>query len=72
MILALDYMCRSNKLYMICTIVNIPKIPYDVGYVTFKLVDQASSYLFWKKGWGKEIEPVRSLQSTSSPTPRAD
>jgi hypothetical protein len=65
--LALDYMVQiEDRLYMICTIINNSKIPYDVGYVTFKLIDQASSYIFWKKKIKEsEIEPVREFYSAN-------
>jgi hypothetical protein len=66
-VLALDYMVQiEDKLYMICTIVNNSKIPYDVGYVTFKLIDQTRSYLFWKKKVREnEIEPVREFYNSN-------
>jgi hypothetical protein len=62
-ILALDHMVQiEDKLYMICTLVNNSKIPYDLGYIRFKLVDQNRSLvLFKKKIKETEIEPVREF-----------
>ncbi|MGH7452411.1 MAG: DUF4138 domain-containing protein, partial [bacterium] len=49
-ILALDHMVQvEDKFYMICTIVNNSKIPYDIGFVRFKLIDQNRSLLVFKK-----------------------
>jgi hypothetical protein len=66
-ILALDYMVQiDDKLYMICSVVNNSKIPYDIGYVRFKLIDQSSSLLlFRKKVKEAEIEPVREFYSSA-------
>jgi hypothetical protein len=65
-VLALDHMVQiEDKLYMICTIVNNSRIPYDIGFVRFKLVDQARSLLVFKKKVKEtEIEPVREFYSS--------
>ncbi len=62
-VLALDHMVQiEDKLYMICSVVNNSKIPYDIGYVRFKLIDQNSSlFLFKKKVKETEIEPAREF-----------
>jgi hypothetical protein len=62
-ILALDHMVQvEDKLYMICTIVNNSKIPYDIGFVRFKLIDQNRSLLVFKKKVKETtIEPVREF-----------
>jgi hypothetical protein len=61
--LALDHMVQvEDKLYMICTIVNNSKIPYDIGFVRFKLIDQNRSLLVFKKKVKETtIEPVREF-----------
>ncbi|MGH7600057.1 MAG: DUF4138 domain-containing protein [bacterium] len=66
-ILALDHMVQiENKLYMICTIVNNSKIPYDIGFVHFKLIDQNRSLLVFKKKVKETvIEPVGDFYSSS-------
>jgi hypothetical protein len=62
-ILALDHMVQiEDKLYMICTIVNDSKIPYDIGFVRFKLIDHNRSFLLLKKKIKEtELEPVREV-----------
>jgi len=66
-ILALDHLVQiEDKLYMICTIVNNSKIPYDIGFVRFKLIDQIRSLLVFKKKVKEtEIEPVSDFYSPS-------
>lgn len=66
-ILALDHMVQiEDKLYMICTIVNNSKIPYDVGFVSFKLVDHNRSLLLFKKKVKETaIEPIGDFYSSS-------
>lgn len=66
-ILALDHMVQiEDKLYMICTIVNNSKIPYDIGFVGFKVIDQNRSLLVFKKKVKEtEIEPVGDFYSPS-------
>jgi hypothetical protein len=66
-ILALDHMVQiENKFYMICTIVNNSKIPYDIGFVHFKLVDHNRSLLVFKKRVKETaIEPVGDFYSPS-------
>jgi hypothetical protein len=69
-ILALDHMIQiEDKLYMLCTVVNNSKIPYDIGYVRFKLVDHNRSFLLLKKKVKEtELEPVREVfNSTIKP-----
>jgi hypothetical protein len=62
-ILAVDHMVQiEDKFYMICTLVNNSRIPYDIGYVRFKLIDQNRSLLVFKKKVKEtEIEPVREF-----------
>jgi hypothetical protein len=62
-ILALDYMVQiQDKLFVLCTLVNSSNIPYDVGYVRFKLIDQARSFIFFKKKIKEsELEPIREV-----------
>lgn len=66
-ILALDHMVQiEDKLYMICSVVNNSKIPYDIGYVRFKFVDYNRALgLFRKKVKETEIEPVREFYNTA-------
>jgi Domain of unknown function (DUF4138) len=66
-ILALDHLVQvEDKLYMICTIVNNSKIPYDIGFVGFKVIDQERSLLvFTKKVKETAIEPVGDFYSSS-------
>jgi hypothetical protein len=66
-ILALDHMVQiEDKLYMICTIVNNSRIPYDIGFVHFKLVDHNRSLLVFKKKVKETvIEPVGDFYSPS-------
>ncbi|MDZ7290676.1 MAG: DUF4138 domain-containing protein [candidate division KSB1 bacterium] len=66
-ILAVDHMVQiEDKLYIICTIVNNSKIPYDIGYVRFKLIDQGRSLLLLKKKLKEtELEPIREFYSSS-------
>jgi hypothetical protein len=66
-ILALDHLVQvEDKLYMICTIVNNSKIPYDVGFVGFKVIDQERSLLVLKKKVKETaIEPVGDFYSSS-------
>lgn len=65
-VLALDHMVQiEDKLYMICSLVNNSKIPYDIGYMRFKLIDQSRSLLLFKKKVKEvEIEPVREFYNT--------
>jgi hypothetical protein len=62
-IFALDHMVQiEDKLYMLCTVINDSKIPYDIGYARFKLIDYASSFLFSKKKIKEtELEPIREF-----------
>ncbi len=59
-IFAVDHLKQiKDKLFVICTIINNSNIPYDVGYVRFKLIDYARSYVFWKKKLKEfEMEPT--------------
>ncbi len=62
-IFALDHMVQiEDKLYMLCTVINDSKIPYDIGYARFKLIDYASTFLFSKKKIKEtELEPIREF-----------
>lgn len=60
---AVDHMTMiENKLHVIATVVNHSKITYDIGYVRFKLIERASSYIFFSKQIkAEEIEPVQEV-----------
>lgn len=62
-VFALDHMVQiEDKLYMLCTVINDSKIPYDLGYARFKLIDYAGSFLFSKKKLKEtELEPIREF-----------
>lgn len=62
-ILALDYMIQiDDKLFVLCTMINNSHIPYDIGYVRFKLIDRNRSLLFFKKKIKEtELEPLREV-----------
>jgi hypothetical protein len=62
-VFAVDHMLMiDNKLYVIATVANNSKITYDVGYVRFKLIERASSYIFFSKQIkAEEIEPVQEV-----------
>lgn len=62
-IFALDHMVQiEDKLYMLCTVINDSKIPYDLGYARFKVIDYAGSFLFSKKKLKEaELEPIREF-----------
>lgn len=66
-IFALDYMIQiRDKLFMLCTLVNNSKIPYDIGYVRFKLLDQTRSLLFFKKTTKEtDLEPIQEFYRQS-------
>ena len=66
-IFALDHLVQiEEKLYMICTVINNSKIPYDIGYVRFKLIDQSRSFLLSKKKIKEtELEPVREFYNST-------
>lgn len=59
-IFAVDHMKQiKDKLFVIGTIINNSNVPYDVGYVRFKLLDYTRSYIFWKKKIKEtEMEPT--------------
>lgn len=56
---AVDHMKQiKDKFFLLVTIVNDSNIPYDVGYVRFKLVDYKRNFLFGKKKLKEmEMEP---------------
>lgn len=62
-IFAVDHMLMiDNKLHIIATVANNSRIAYDIGYVRFKLIERASSYIFFSKQIkGEEIEPVQEV-----------
>jgi hypothetical protein len=66
-VLALDHMVQiEDKLYLICTLINDSRIPYDIGYVRFKLIDHNTSMLFFKKKVKEtEIEPASEFYNTN-------
>jgi hypothetical protein len=59
-IFAIDHLKQvKNKLYIFGTIINNSNIPYDIGFVRFRLVDYNRSYFFWKKKIKEtEFEPI--------------
>lgn len=59
-VFAVDHMKQiKDKFFIICTIVNNSNIPYDVGYVRFKLVDYKRNYLIGRKKLKEmEMEPT--------------
>lgn len=58
---AVDHMTMiEEKLFVICTLVNDSRIPYDIGFVRFRLVENARSMLlFKKKVKEEELEPLQ-------------
>lgn len=66
-IFAVDHMKQiKDKLFVIGTIINNSHIPYDVGFVRFKLIDYARNYLFWnKKIKESEMEPINEYFNPS-------
>lgn len=69
-IFAIDHMKQiGNKLFVIGTIINNSNIPYDVGFVQFKLLEYARSYIFWRKKLKEtEMEPSNEyFNSTIKP-----
>ncbi|MBN2089755.1 DUF4138 domain-containing protein [candidate division KSB1 bacterium] len=59
-VFAIDHLKQiQDKLFVVATIINESNIPYDVGFVRFKLIDYNRNYLFWKKKIKEtELEPV--------------
>lgn len=68
-IFAVDHMLMiDNKLHVIATVANNSRIAYDIGYVRFKLIERASSYIFFSKQIkGEEIEPVQEVFNARVP-----
>jgi hypothetical protein len=66
-VFAVDHMKQiKDRLFLICTIINDSNIPYDVGYVSFQMIDYQRSYLLWKKKLKeKEIEPINEYYNTT-------
>jgi len=66
-IFAVDHMKQiKDKLFLICTIINNSNIPYDVGYVRFKMIDYERSYLLWRKKLKEtELEPVNEYYNAA-------
>ncbi|NUO81968.1 DUF4138 domain-containing protein, partial [candidate division KSB1 bacterium] len=62
-VFAVDHMTMiDNKLHVIATVLNNSRITYDIGYVRFKLIERASSYIFFSKQVkAEEIEPVQEV-----------
>lgn len=63
---AVDHLTMiDERLYVICTLQNNSSIPYDIGYVRFRLMEYASSYLFFKKKIKEEeFEPIQEKFAT--------
>lgn len=66
---AVDHMAMiEEKLFVICTLVNKSRIPYDIGFVRFRLVENARSMLLFKKRVKEEeLEPLQEAY-----TPRVE
>lgn len=66
-IFAVDHMKQiKDKLFLICTIINNSNIPYDVGFVRFKMIDYASNFIFWKKKLKEtDLEPVNEYYNST-------
>ena len=58
--LAIDYMVQvEDKLYMICTLINNSRIPYDIGFMGFKSIERKASYVFFQKTVKEsDLEPI--------------
>ncbi len=63
--LAVDHMVQiQDKLFVLSTIVNESKIPYDIGFVRFKLIDHDNSMVFFKKKKKEtDLEPIHEVLS---------
>ncbi len=59
-VFAIDHLKQiQDKLFVIGTVINYSNVPYDLGFVRFKLVDYNRNYLFWKKKIKEtELEPI--------------
>ncbi|MCI0514893.1 conjugative transposon protein TraN [candidate division KSB1 bacterium] len=59
-VFAIDHLKQiQDKLFIVGTIINESNVPYDIGFVRFKLVEYNRNYLFWKKKIKEtELEPV--------------
>lgn len=59
-IFAIDHLKQIDEnLFVIGTIINNSNVPYDIGFVQFKMIEYARSYVFWKKKKKEtELEPV--------------
>lgn len=66
-IFAIDHLKQiKDKLFVIGTIVNNSNIPYDVGYVRFKMIDYARNYLFWRKKLKEtDLEPTNEYYNAT-------
>ena len=66
-ILAVDHMKQiKDKLFLICTIINNSNIPYDVGFVRFKMIDYARNYVFWRKKLKEtDVEPANEYYNST-------
>lgn len=68
-VFAVDHMAMiEEKLFVIGTLVNNSRIPYDIGFVRFRLVENARSLLLFKKRVKEEeLEPLQEAY-----TPRVE
>jgi len=68
-IFAIDHMKQvKNKLFIIGTIINNSNIPYDIGFVRFRLVDYNRSYLLWRKKIKEtDLEPTNEYYNSTVP-----
>jgi len=66
-IFAVDHMKQiKDKLFLICTVINNSNIPYDVGFVRFKMIDYARNFVFWRKKLKEtDLEPVNEFYNST-------
>lgn len=59
-VFAIDHLKQiQDKLFVIGTLINYSNVPYDIGFVRFKLIDYNRNYVFWKKKIKEtELEPI--------------
>lgn len=62
-ILGLDYIMQiKNKMFVICTLINNSRTPYEVDLIQFRLIEQQRNLIFFKKTTEEsELAPVREF-----------
>ncbi len=65
-VFAIDHLKQiQDKLFVVGTIINESNVPYDIGFVRFKLIEYNRNYLFWtKKIKETELEPVNEYYNS--------